>query len=105
MQCYHCGREVRQTLHWQKAFKVDYYLLHTGLTEWAYFVNPKFDAPPVRYRKLIQPTDIITCVDCYGVPTIRRRLEDDFTGRQPLFEIREENSATLTTTPRPDADG
>jgi hypothetical protein len=103
MQCFHCGREVRQTLHWQKAFKVDYYLLHTGPTEWAYFVNPKFDAPPIRYRKLLQSTDIITCVDCFALPTIRRRLDDDFTGRRALFEIKEQTSVTLT--PRPDADG
>jgi hypothetical protein len=103
MQCYHCGREVRQTIHWQKAYKVDYYLLHTGPTEWAYFVNPRFDAPPIRYRKLIEPTDIITCVDCYAHPAIRRRLDDDFSGRRPLFEENEDNPANLT--PRPDADG
>jgi hypothetical protein len=103
MQCHHCGREVRQTIHWQKAYKVDYYLLHTGPTEWAYFVNPKPDAPPVRYRKLTQPTDIITCVDCYALPEIKRRLDDDFSGRRPLFEVNEENSAYFK--PRPEADG
>jgi hypothetical protein len=102
MQCNHCGREVEQTLHWQKAYRVDYYLLHTGATEWAYFVNPKFDAPPVRYRKLIQPRDIITCIDCYALPHVRRRLDDDFSGRRAFFEANQDN---IELTPRPDADG
>jgi hypothetical protein len=102
MQCDHCGREVKQTLHWSKAYRVDYYLFHTGTTEWAYFINPNVDTPPVRYRKLIQPKDIITCIDCYALPHIRRRLDDDFTGRRPFFDA---NHDYAELTPRPDSDG
>ena len=91
MQCHHCEREVRETVHWQKAYRVDFYLLHTGQTEWAYFVNPKEDADPVRYRRLIQPKDIITCVDCYALPKIRQLLDDDISGRHPLCAAAEEN--------------
>ena len=80
MQCTHCGREVRETIHRQKSYKVDYYLLHTGETEWAFFTNSKEDALPFRYLKLTQPIDIITCVQCYAYPEIRQRLDDDFSG-------------------------
>jgi len=52
---------------------------------------------------LTQPTDIITCVDCYALPEIKHRLDDDFSGRRPLFEVNEENSGYFT--PRPEADG
>ena len=103
MQCYHCNREVQQTVHWQKSYKVDYYVLHTGPTEWAYFVSPRLDAPPIRYRKLTQPKDVITCIDCYALAEIRRRLDDDFSGRQPLFQADEENSKNLIS--RPEIDG
>ena len=85
MQCFHCDREVRETIHTQKSYSVDYYRLHTGNTEWAFFINPKEDAPPLRYLKLIQPIDIFTCVQCYARPDIRQRLDDDFTGRHSLL--------------------
>jgi hypothetical protein len=84
MQCSHCGREVFGTVHTQKTFKVDFYLLHTGETEWEFFVSRKPDVPPLRYRKLIRPIDVLTCVQCYARPEIRQILEDDFTGRHEL---------------------
>lgn len=87
MQCYHCGREVFGTAHRQKSYKVDYYLLHTGHTQWEYFLNPKQDALPVRYLKLTQPIDVLTCVQCYARPEIRQILDDDFTGRHGLFAV------------------
>jgi len=85
MQCYHCGREVQGTIHTQKSYRVDYYLLHTGYTQWEYFLNPKPDTPPLRYLKLIQPIDIFTCVQCYGRAEIRQLLDDDFSGRRSLL--------------------
>jgi hypothetical protein len=84
MQCYHCGREVFGTVHTQRDFKVDFYLLHTGETEWEFLFNPRQDAPPLKYRKLIRPIDVFTCVQCYARPEIRQILEDDFTGRHEL---------------------
>jgi len=86
MQCFHCGREVRETSHRQKSYRVDYYRLHTGQTEWDFFLNPKQDATPIRYLKLTQPIEILTCTACYARPEIRQRLDDDFTGRRPLLE-------------------
>jgi hypothetical protein len=100
MQCTHCGREVRETIHWQKSYKVDYYLLHTGETEWAFFNNPKEDALPLRYLKLTQPTDIITCVQCYGYPEIQRRLDDDFSGRRPFTGARAERGQLTHLLPK-----
>jgi len=88
MQCFHCGREVRETTHKPKSYKVDYYRLHTGHTELDFLVNPKLDAPPLRYLRLTNPIDILTCVECYARPEIRRRLDDDITGRRALFDVR-----------------
>jgi hypothetical protein len=85
MQCYHCGREVQGTTHTQKSYRVDYYLLHTGYTQWEYFLNSKPDAPPLRYLKLIQPIDVLTCIQCYGRAEIRQLLDDDFSGRHSLL--------------------
>jgi hypothetical protein len=92
MQCFHCGREVRGTTHTQKSYRVDYYRLHTGHTEWEFIVNPKLDAPPFRYLKLTQPTDIFTCIQCYDRPEIRQQLDDDFTGRRSILELTLEDS-------------
>jgi hypothetical protein len=86
MQCFHCGREVRETVHRQKSYRVDYYRLHTGHTEWDFFLNPKQDAAPIRYLKLTHPIDIFTCVACYERAEIRQRLDDDITGHRPLLE-------------------
>jgi len=88
LQCYHCGREVFETTHTQKSYRVDFYLLHTGHTEWEYLVNAKEHAPPFRYRKLTQPIDILSCVECYARPDIRQLLDDDFTGRHELTHVR-----------------
>jgi hypothetical protein len=86
MQCFHCGREVRETAHKPKSYQVDYYRLHTGHSKLDYLVNPKQDAPPLRYLRLIQSIDIFTCVECYARPQIRQRLDDDITGRRALIE-------------------
>jgi len=85
MYCYHCGREVRETTHTQKRYKIDYYLQHTGKTEWAFFTSLKEDAPTLRYLKLTRPTNIITCVQCYTQPGIRRSLDEDFVGHKALL--------------------
>ena len=88
MQCTHCGREVQETIHRQKSYIVDYYLLHTGHTELTFLTKPREDTLFLHYLKLTEPIDIITCVQCYAYPNIRQRLDDDFSGRR-CFEIRE----------------
>ena len=86
MQCFHCGREVWGTVHTQKTYWVDYYRLHTGHCEWDVVVNLKTDAPPIRYLRLTHPTDILSCIDCYGHPEIRRLLDDDIAGRRSIVD-------------------
>lgn len=86
MQCYHCHREVQGTKHTQKSYWVDYYRLHTGHSEWDVLINPKTDAPPIRYLRLTQPTDILTCIDCYDRPEIRRLLDDEIAGRLSIVD-------------------
>lgn len=87
MQCFHCGREVSGTIHRQKSYKVDFYLLHTGHTEWEFSESPKPNAPPLRYRRLTQPIDIFTCVQCYTRPVIQKLLDDDFSGRHEIADM------------------
>jgi hypothetical protein len=86
MQCFYCGREVLETIHKPKSFRVDYYRFHTGHTELDFLVNPKPDAPPLRYLRLTHPIDIFTCVDCYARAEIRQQLDDDISGRRALSD-------------------
>lgn len=86
MQCSHCAREVRETTHTQKGYRVDYYLLHTGQTEWTFLKDPKEELPPLRFQRLRQPVDIISCTDCYAKPEIKKRLEEDFRGLRSILD-------------------
>lgn len=94
MQCFHCAREVQGTVHTQECYRVDYYRLHTGHSEWDFLVNPKSDTVPLRYLRLTQPVDILTCVECYERQEIRRLLEDDIAGRQAIVDLPLANSRT-----------
>ena len=86
MQCFHCGREVRETRHTQKGYSVDYYLSHTGHTEWDFLISPKQEGITFRYLKLTLPTDILTCVQCYERREIWQRLDDDFHNRRSIVD-------------------
>ena len=86
MQCFHCGREVRETRHTPKGYRVDYYLLHTGRTEWTLLKDAKEDMAPLHYLRLSQPVDIISCTECYANPQIKKRLEDDFNGLRSILD-------------------
>jgi hypothetical protein len=78
---------VHGTIHRQKDYRVDFYLLHTGHSEWDFVLSPKQDGALIRYRKLSRPIDVLTCVDCYARPEIRRLLDDDFAGRREVVEV------------------
>jgi hypothetical protein len=98
MQCSHCSREVKETRHTQKGYQVDYYLVHTGLTEWVFLKHPKEDAPSLHYLKLTQPVDIISCVECCAKPQISRRLQEELKSLEPTVDKKQmeglkENSA------------
>ncbi|MBI2986010.1 MAG: hypothetical protein HYY45_04500 [Deltaproteobacteria bacterium] len=102
MQCFHCGREVRETTHTQKGYRVDYYLLHTGRTEWAFLKDPKEDGATLHYLKLQDPIDIVSCADCYANPQIRQRLEQDFNGSASILNGEGVKAAEKNTSPQPD---
>lgn len=85
MQCFRCGRQVLETRHTQKGYRVDYYLLHTGKTESALLKDPNDDTAKIHYLKLSDPVDIIVCIDCYAVAEIRKQLEDDFNNVRSIF--------------------
>jgi hypothetical protein len=105
MQCFHCGRAVRETIHTQKNYRVDYYSLHTGNTEWAFFVNPNEHVLPLRYLKLTHPADIVTCIECHARGEIRQRLDEDFHGRRPLLEPAQAEPKAVISTPGADTHG
>jgi hypothetical protein len=97
MQCFHCGREVGETTHKQRSYTVDYYLLHTGKSEWALFRSPKENVPPLRYLKLTHPLDVFTCVHCYELPEIKKKLDDDFKGIASFVEVSQEPEKNSST--------
>lgn len=102
MQCFHCGREVKETTHTQKDYKVDYYLLHTGRTEWSFFKSPNEDAPTFQYLKLTDPTDIFSCIQCYSQTEIRKRLDNDFNGLRSMLDSRRDEETGRNSIPEAD---
>ena len=102
MRCFHCSREVRETTHTQKGYRVDYYLLHTGRTEWTFLKNPKEDMPALQYLRLSQPVDIISCADCYAKPQVKKLLEDDFKGIKSILDEGQIEEAKENSVPGPD---
>jgi hypothetical protein len=90
MQCFHCGRHLKETSHWQTSYRVDDDRLHTGFAEWDYFIGSKEHTPPIRYLKLTNPVNILTCVHCYQLPEIKQKLDDDFKGIAALVALMRE---------------
>lgn len=74
MNCFYCGREVYSTRHTRSGFRVDYYLLHTGKIQSAFFHTINDDIPTKQTDVLVDAYDIITCVDCMKHP----KFKDDF---------------------------
>jgi hypothetical protein len=91
LHCRHCGREVQETRHLRGGYRVDYYTLHTGDAEPVLVAQPDAAAPPVTVWRLLRAINIVTCVECYRLPEIRRE-------REALFrpETAEGHSSTLS---------
>ena len=92
LKCFHCGREVLGTVHTRTSYRVDYYALHTGDVEPVTLQRADDAMTLVTVLKLVHPTEVITCVDCYRQPTIQRRREQLF--RPELQPVPEENAAS-----------
>jgi hypothetical protein len=77
---------VHETLHTREAWRVDYYLLHTGEVEPATMMRDD-DRGLISFVKLIRSEDVITCVDCYGNPRVRSEREDRFRPERRLEAV------------------
>jgi hypothetical protein len=75
LRCYHCGREVAQTMHTRSSYRPDYYSLHTGEVEPATMARSDDPADVMTVMRLIRAIEIFTCVDCYRRPAVRRERE------------------------------
>lgn len=78
MNCSHCGREVRATVHQRKkdpGYRVDYYTLWTGELEEVAMKNPRDESEIMEFYKLNEPRRVITCSDCEAKKDIRKELD------------------------------
>jgi hypothetical protein len=75
LHCHHCGREVGETTHTRSSYRVDYYSLHTGDVEPTTLSRHDDPAESVTVLRLVRPTDVFSCVDCYRKPNVRSERE------------------------------
>ncbi len=92
LRCYHCGREVLQTMHTRSSYRIDYYSLHTGEVEPTTMARTDDPADVVTVMRLIRAIEIFTCADCYRRPAVRRERERLF--RPELAATPDEEAAT-----------
>jgi hypothetical protein len=78
LRCSHCGREVSGTVHTRTSYHVDYYALHTGDVEPVTIKRADESEPLMTVLKLVRPTHVFTCCDCYFQPTIRAQRDQLF---------------------------
>jgi hypothetical protein len=77
LRCDDCGRPVRETEHTQTDYRVDYYSLYTGEVEPQSAVSDD-GLHHLTFQRLLNAAEIVTCADCYGDPSVRRRREERF---------------------------
>lgn len=78
LQCSFCKREVKSTVHNQKSFRVDYYLVWTGKLIPMVMKNPRDESEEFEFFKLEKPFPLIACVDCYQKEEVQRKMESAF---------------------------
>mgnify|MGYP001041391402 CR=1 FL=1 len=64
MRCAHCGRAVRDTVHYRDGYSVDYHFLYTGEVQ----TDQTWDETEAVTRVVVHvrnPRFLFTCVDCY----------------------------------------
>lgn len=76
LHCDHCGRAVRETRHTRTSYRVDYFGMHTGPVEEAWFKTDDGEAVP--YLRLVAAVELATCVDCYAKPEVQLARERKF---------------------------
>jgi hypothetical protein len=75
LRCHHCGRHVGATMHTRSTYRVDYYTLHTGDVEPTTMARSDDPSDVVTVMRLVRACEIVTCVDCYRRPPVRRARE------------------------------
>jgi hypothetical protein len=75
VRCTHCGREVAETVHTRSAYRVDFYGLHTGGVEPTTAPSRDDGSAAVTILKLVRPSEVVTCADCYHQPRVRSERE------------------------------
>ncbi|MBI2371312.1 MAG: hypothetical protein HYV08_13965 [Deltaproteobacteria bacterium] len=80
MTCSYCGRGVHPTRHSRQGYQVDYYLWHTGRIQPASVQGGSDEAPSKQFFLLVEPVDIITCVDCLARPEVLEDVERKYRG-------------------------
>src|SRR5436309_11627683 len=78
LRCSHCGREVTETVHTRSSYRVDYYALHTGEVEPVTMARGDETMPLVTVLKLLRPSEVVTCADCYRRADVRAERESLF---------------------------
>ncbi len=92
-RCHHCGREVRPTVHLRAGALVDYFRMHTGLTEPA-VIEDRDGRGAVHFDRMLSPQEILTCRNCLSLPDVIAFLEDAWLRGLPAS--RREAAAALT---------
>lgn len=76
MRCDHCGRPVRGTRHTRTDYVVDFYAVHGGRGEVCDLIGHY--APGSTYVRLLEPANLITCVQCYRLAGVQAERERCF---------------------------
>jgi hypothetical protein len=74
LRCTHCGRPVRGTQHTRTTYRVDYYALHGGHGEACALVGD-FAHHDTTFIRLLDHYEVISCAECYPLPTVRAERE------------------------------
>ena len=73
-RCTRCGAAVTGTRHTRGGYTVGHYVLHTGRTVEA-TMRRREDEPPIGYRRLLEPAEVVSCPACFVLPEVRRLWE------------------------------
>jgi len=92
-RCHHCARAVHSTVHLRGGALVDYYRMHTGLTEPA-VIEDREGKGTIHFDRLLAPQEILTCRNCLERPEVAAFLEEAWSRGLPAS--RHEASAALT---------
>ena len=92
-RCHHCARPIHPTVHLRGGAVVDYFRMHTGLTE-AAVIEDRDGKGPIHFERMLVPQEILTCHHCLALPEVAAFLDEAWARGLPAS--RREASAALT---------